>query len=156
MNCTVSPFRLFRLYRFSLVTLGAVILILVSSGNAADGNPRSKNTPGPRIGREFKVKALHEVTLKSESLRIKLVEVKDDSRCPSDVTCVWAGTATARVEVSFRGKGHKSLTLSLMNNSAPVEYRNYKISMTGLSPYPRSDRKIAPRDYEATLLVTKK
>ena len=143
-------------FRLSLLTLGVVTLMLVSSGKAAYGNPRSKNTPAARIGREFQLKAGHEVTLKSEGLRIKFVEVKDDSRCPSDVTCVWAGTATARVEVSFRGKGRKSLTLSLMNNSAPVAYRNYKISMKGLDPYPRSDRKIPPRDYEATLLVNKK
>ena len=152
MYCTIRRFRLFRL---SLVTLSAVTLMLVSSGVAADGSPRSKSTPVARIGREFQLKAQHEVTLKSEGLRIKFVDVKDDSRCPSDVTCVWAGTANVRVEVTFRGKGRKSLTLSLMKNSAPVEYRNYKISMTGLSPYPRSDRKIAPRDYEATLLVNK-
>lgn len=152
MNCTINRFRLFRL---SLVIFGVVTLMLVSGGNSADGNPRTKSTPVARIGREFQLKARHEVTLKSEGLRIKFVEVKNDSRCPADVTCVWAGTATARVEVSFRGKNRKSLTLSLMNNSAPVEYRNYKISMTGLSPYPRSDRKIAPRDYEATLLVNK-
>ncbi|HEV7473705.1 MAG TPA: hypothetical protein VGN90_06640 [Pyrinomonadaceae bacterium] len=140
-------------FRSSLVTLAVVTLMLVSSGNAADGNPRSKETA--RIGREFQLKATHEVTLKSEGLRVKFVEVKDDSRCPSDVTCVWAGTANVRIEVSFRGKGRKNLTLNLMNNAAPVSYRNYKISLTGLSPYPRRDRKIEPGDYEATLLVNK-
>lgn len=150
MKCTIRQFR------SSMVTFGVVILMLVSSSITANANPSSKSTPVVRIGRVFQLKARHEVTLKSDSLRIKFLEVKNDSRCPADVTCVWAGTATALVEVSFRGKNRKSLTLSLMNNSAPVEYRNYKISMTGLTPYPRSDRKIAPRDYEATLLVTRK
>jgi hypothetical protein len=152
MKRTINRFHLFR---FTLAMLGMVVLMLVSNGTAADANPRTKSTPVARVGREFQLKARHEVTLKSEGLRIKFVEVKNDSRCPADVTCVWAGTATAQVEVSFRGKNRKSLTLSLTNNSAPVAYRNYMISMTGLSPYPKSDRKIAPRDYEATLLVKK-
>lgn len=146
----------FHLFHFGLVTLSSVVLMLVGSGTAADANPLTKSTPVARVGREFRLKAKHEVTLKSEGLRIKFVELKNDSRCPADVTCVWAGTATVQVEVSLRGKNRKSLTLSLMNNSTPVAYRNYTISMTGLSPYPRSDRKIAPRDYEATLLVNKK
>jgi hypothetical protein len=36
-----------------------------------------------------------------------------------------------------------------------TEYRGYKVKLVDLSPYPRSDRKIARRDYTATLLVSK-
>ena len=36
---------LFRRLHLSLVTLGVVVLMLVSSGVAADGNPRTKSTP---------------------------------------------------------------------------------------------------------------
>src|SRR6185295_13019056 len=36
MKCTISPFR------SSMVILGVVTLMLVSTGNAADGNPRTK------------------------------------------------------------------------------------------------------------------
>jgi len=146
----------FSVFRSGLIAFGVVALLLLGSRSVADGNPRSLSSPAAaRVGREFKLKARHEVTLKGEGLRIRFAEVKEDSRCPADVKCVWAGTAKVRVEVSYRGRGRKSLTLSLLNNSAPVDYRNYKISLVGLSPYPRSDKKIAPRDYEATLLVNR-
>ena len=36
-----------------------------------------------------------------------------------------------------------------------TEYHGYKVKLVELGPYPRSDRKIAPRDYTATLLVSK-
>jgi hypothetical protein len=38
---------------------------------------------------------------------------------------------------------------------AETEYRGYKVKLVDLSPHPRSDRKIARRDYTATLLVSK-
>jgi hypothetical protein len=36
-----------------------------------------------------------------------------------------------------------------------TEYQGYKVKLVELSPYPRSDQKIARRDYTATLMVSK-
>src|SRR5882672_10036739 len=100
MNHTSCPFR------SRLIALGIVALMLLGSGSAADGK---SGTQVVRLGREFKLRARHQVTLKREGLQIKFVEVKEDSRCPADVKCVWAGNAAVRLEVSIRGKGRKSL-----------------------------------------------
>lgn len=150
MNCV------YRLFHTRLIFVGITCLVLLGCLNAADGNPPAKReTQVARLGREFSLKARREVTLKGEGLRIKFAEVKNDSRCPADVTCVWAGNAAVRLEVNLRGRGSKSLTLNTMGNSQPVEYRGYKVSLVGLSPYPRSNQSIAPRDYVVTLLVSK-
>lgn len=39
-----------------------------------------------------------------ENVSIKFVEVLEDSRCPKNVTCVWAGRARVLVEVTENGK----------------------------------------------------
>lgn len=35
------------------------------------------------------------------------------------------------------------------------EYQGYKVKLVDLSPYPRSDRKIAAGDYVATMVISK-
>jgi hypothetical protein len=110
------------------------------------------------LGREFTLRARQQITLPREGLRIKFVSVKEDSRCPTDVQCVWAGNAAVRLDVSIRGKGSKILTLNTNNRSSSVDenlYRGYKLKLVDLRPYPRSNRKIAPGDYVVTLLVSK-
>jgi hypothetical protein len=142
--------------RGRLISFVVTCFVLLGGWNAADGNPPSKGrTQVARLGREFRLRARQQVTVKGESLRIKFVEVKEDSRCPADVKCVWAGNAAARLEVSIRGRGSKSLTLNTTGNSPPLDYRGYKIRLVELSPYPRSKRKIAAGDYIVTLLVNR-
>lgn len=134
-----------------------ITCFVVLGWNAAYGSPHSKGrTQVARLGREFRLRAQQQVTLKGESLRIKFVGVKEDSRCPADVKCVWAGNAAVRIDVSIRGRGSKSLALNTTGNSPPLDYRGYKIRLVELSPYPRSNRKIAEGDYVVTLLVDRK
>lgn len=134
-------------------------LMVLSCWNAAEANPPTRvSAQAPRLGREFTLRARQQITLPREGLRIKFVSVNEDSRCPTDVQCVWAGNAAVRLDVSIRGKGSKTLTLNTNNRSPSVDenlYRSYKLKLVDLRPYPRSNRKIAPGDYVVTLLVSK-
>jgi hypothetical protein len=112
-----------------------------------------------RVGREFKVKAGRTITLDGGSLRVRFARVASDSRCPVDVTCVWAGNAELLFEVSAKG-GRGMKTLRLNTNASTErpgegEYRRYTLKLVGLSPQPRSNRKIPAGQYTATLLVSK-
>ena len=121
------------------------------------GSPAAAQTA--RVGREFKVRAGQVVTLDGGRLRVRFVRVTEDSRCPADVDCVWAGNAEIMVEVGGKGwRGKRSLTLN--TNASPERpgeggYGRYTVRLVNLSPQPRSRRKIAPGRYTATLLVTK-
>jgi hypothetical protein len=108
------------LLRSRLISLG-ITCFVVLGWNAAYGSPPSKGrTQVARLGREFRLRARQQVTLKGEGLRIKFAEVKEDSRCPADVKCVSAGNAAVRLDVSIRGRGSKSLTLNTTGNSPPL------------------------------------
>jgi hypothetical protein len=112
-----------------------------------------------RVGREFKVKAGRAVTLDGGRLRLRFARVASDSRCPVDVTCVWAGNAEVALEVGGRlWRGKQTLTLNTNasgQGASEAKYGRYTIRLVGLSPQPRSDRKISQGQYTATLLVSK-
>ena len=132
-----------------LVLTGVLLL-----GGHAEGEAQTA-----RVGREFKLKAGRIVTLDGGRLRVRLVRVAEDSRCPVDVDCVWAGNAGVLFEVGGRGWREKK-TLRLNTNASPERpgedrYGRYTLKLTALAPRPRSNQKIAPGQYTATLLVSK-
>jgi hypothetical protein len=112
-----------------------------------------------RVGREFRVEVGRVVTLDGGSLRLRFARVAEDSRCPVDVDCVWAGNAEVLLEVGARGwRERKLLTLNTNaggGRASEGRYGRYTVRLVGLSPQPRSNRKIARGRYRATLLVSK-
>jgi hypothetical protein len=149
-------------FRSSLILFGISCVVLLACSGALGARGRRVPANGAAravvLGREFELRPGQQARLMRTKLRITFMNVKDDSRCPKDVTCVWAGNATVRLWVTD-GRGGKSLTLN--TNKSPTlsdeaQYQEYKIKLVDLSPYPRSDQKIAKSDYTATLLVSKK
>lgn len=91
-----------------------------------------------------------------EDLQIRFISVPEDSRCPSDVSCVWAGNAKIVLGVSL----HESTTetaITLNSNTEPAEavYEGFRIRVVDLKPIPRSDRTINPAEYRVTLIVSR-
>jgi hypothetical protein len=87
-------------------------------------------------------------------LAITFDSVSEDSRCPSDVQCVWEGNAAVAVEV--RASGETPATLSLNTNpalGAEATYVGYSIELLALAPYPRTTLE-RNEHYLATLTVT--
>ncbi len=78
-------------------------------------------------------------------------EVIDDSRCPADVQCIWAGTVYARVTIktpnSVRGE-----TLELGKS---VKIDGYTITFTELTPVPTSGEVIPVSSYRFIFSVSK-
>ncbi|HKB66579.1 MAG TPA: hypothetical protein VKC61_12055 [Pyrinomonadaceae bacterium] len=141
--------------------IASLVLICLMAFTGAEVLAASPHASGAvdvvRLGREFKLKAGQQVTVKGTKLRIRFIAVENDSRCPTDVTCVWAGNAAVQLQL---GTGRSSKTVTLNTSKSPsfvgeIEYRDYKVKLVDLSPSPRSNRKIARRDYTATLLVSK-
>ena len=141
-----------------MASLALSCLVVFALGELRAANLDSNNAADVvRLGREFKLSAGRQVTVKGTKLRIRFVTVENDSRCPKDVTCVWAGNAAVQLQLST-GRDSKRVTLNTSHSQSFVgetEYQGYGVKLIDLSPYPRSDRKIARRDYIATLLVSK-
>ena len=107
-------------------------------------------------GRTVEVRAGREVTIGAGGLKLRFVAVREDSRCPEGVQCVWAGNARVAVRLSrARGKV-ATVELNTMTEPREVTYANYVVKLETLAPRPVADGQPKPRDYVATFVVSKK
>ena len=127
------------------------LLLIVLLGFAQDPTIATKVD----LGEEFKIMNGHEVVIKEEKLRITFRSVPTDSRCPSDVVCGWAGNGEVVVEVARKNKKQVVATLNTLLDPKEIVYKGLKIRLVALNPYPKVSEPIDPKDYEATMVVTK-
>ncbi len=97
---------------------------------------QEKSAVAPQIG--IKVPLGDTVIL--DGLHIQFMEVLEDSRCPSDVQCVWAGQAKVKVLVT---RGDKTSDISEIIFGGKSDRRlgtidGFHIEAIALSPYPES------------------
>jgi len=90
--------------------------------------------------------------LSFENKSIRFKEVISDSRCPKDVTCIWAGEAKVLVEVLENGKRVEEKIISLRDAAnfsfsfADSDIR-YSLNALDLYPYPSAKHKIDASEY---------
>ncbi len=106
----------------------------------------------PSLGEEFEL-AVHQTAQNSaENISVTFQGVLEDSRCPVDVTCIWAGLAKVSLQVSVSGQERElSLSTSPPENSAVFE--NYTFWLILVRPVPRSDRNTDRSAYVVTVRV---
>jgi hypothetical protein len=87
---------------------------------------------------------------------IVFFKVIQDSRCPSDVTCVRAGDASIQVNVVTAKNETKNINLILDDNNKDsiVSIFGYSIKLFKLSPYPSSNTKPLISEYVASIAVS--
>jgi hypothetical protein len=92
-------------------------------------------------------------TVRRADARVTFKEVREDSRCPVDVTCVWAGDAKVDVIIIREGGPNDAKTLSLTPPDNEVQVGNLKIRFVGLTPVPRQADGNTPRNYLAEFVA---
>lgn len=76
------------------------------------------------------------------ALRVTLLDVAEDSRCPKDVACVWAGQAVVWLQVVLDGVDRGEVEVTLYpappadRSHLDVRVDRYVISLLDLQPYP--------------------
>jgi hypothetical protein len=74
------------------------------------------------------------------------MEVIEDSRCPVDVQCVWAGRLVVRGEV-IGGSWNRTLNLEL---GKPQHVADGALTLIAAAPQKKADAAIDPRSYRFT------
>ncbi|MEO8650168.1 MAG: hypothetical protein ABI539_13465 [Acidobacteriota bacterium] len=106
-----------------------------------------------RQDRRIIVQVEKEKSVSGMPLKIKFVKMVEDSRCPKDVNCVWAGNAKITVRVTKNGR--TSLLELNSNMGEPPEFDGYRFTLIKLTPEPASNIRINPSGYMATISVQK-
>ncbi|MFZ2763750.1 MAG: hypothetical protein WAX80_01790 [Minisyncoccia bacterium] len=78
------------------------------------------------------------------------LEVISDSRCPVDVTCIWAGEVSVKVRLE-KGAVIKEV---ILKSQTPFVFGDYSVSLTAVAPENNTQRPIAKEDYRFIFLVT--
>lgn len=83
-------------------------------------------------------------------LNITLNKITDDSRCPKDVNCVWAGKVDVEVKLSIL---NKTEVKTVSSNGSGLVFENYRISIASVSPSKESQKNILPNEYRITFHI---
>jgi hypothetical protein len=123
----------------------AMLLAVALAGCGHDGSAASLDEP-------IQLAPGQSAVFKADKLEITFVEVGADSRCPSDVTCVWQGTVPVVLAIRSNGK----VTQHEADVSTDLAVDGYVVDVLDVLPArgPQSQR-IAPADYRVTLKVTR-
>ena len=97
----------------------------------------------------------------AKGLTVEFVRVKEDSRCPQSVACVWAGQVVVELKVSGPDAPPATLELKLMGTGVPpgevVPFgQNWTLQLTAVTPYPATPDTILTTAYVAAILVSEK
>lgn len=91
-------------------------------------------------------------TVKGEDLEVRFVGVTEDSRCPTDTTCVWAGEV--KVKLAARIGQQAPIEREVLEGRSTV-IEPYRLTVTRVQPEPVSTKQLAPGDYRILLIVVK-
>jgi hypothetical protein len=99
--------------------------------------------------------AIDQTAVINDALQLRFEAVPEDSRCPSDVDCVWAGRALVQLHALIGAqRGGPVFELNTSDPDAQVyTYGGYRIQLLTLDPYPSTRHPIDPDDYRAQLQV---
>jgi hypothetical protein len=106
-----------------------------------------------RLGERIELRVGETTRVGLDGLQLTFRGVSADSRCPSDVQCVWAGDAT--VNLAARGGGGDWTPLVLHTGVEPrsADYGEWVIELEALEPQPRGARTPRPGEYRVTVRV---
>ena len=107
------------------------------------------------LGSEFSLAIGETALVTGENLRLKFLEVTEDSRCPANVLCIQAGRAVMAVQVTYQGSS-ETVTLEEPGLSTPPKsiYQDYELAFH-LEPYPVAGVEVSPDQYRLLLTVNR-
>lgn len=105
------------------------------------------------LGETFTVQYGNVVTVEPDGFTLFFRDVKEDSRCPATVNCIWEGRAV--LEIELEGLDEFQIveleTLNSRNEEGNVvNFMGHSIKLLKVTPYPESVNSIPPKLYEAT------
>ena len=103
---------------------------------------------------QITIKSGQQKVTKTGRITIKFLELIEDSRCPADVNCVWAGIAKIKVQLNKNGKT-AIVELNTQNEKSNV-FQGHTITLRDLQPRQSTTSKYSQSAYSATLTITKK
>jgi len=130
-----------------MIRLAAILTCVALAGC---GSARSQQTQSVDLGAEVTLAPGATASVKATEMKVRFVAVTEDSRCPRDVTCIWAGEVKVTLEIQESPK--VSSKVEIIEGASTVA-GPYHVTVVRVEPQPMSTARIAPQDYRATLKI---
>jgi hypothetical protein len=132
-----------------------VITPLLFLAACASGGGSAPTAPTPGLDEEFTLAPGQSAAVNGTNLRLTFDRVSEDSRCPTDVTCVWEGDAVVvlRVKAEAEETTREVHTQGGEPRSRKAPAGDFVVTLVRLDPVPRSTAAIEASAYRATLRV---
>lgn len=107
-----------------------------------------------RLGEQFDIRVGETAYIADTRLSIRVNAVPEDSRCPRDAVCVWAGNA--RVSLTLRdGSNTDAVDLNSTLDPRAVTRWDYTGQLIDVQPVPIAGQSIPVQKYVVRLVVTR-
>jgi hypothetical protein len=139
-----------------IIAAALVVSFYFQPSNILSGRDAYAADAEAEISKPFSLAVNQTASIESADLAVSFVSVKEDSRCPSDVVCIWEGRVSILVNLMQVSSGSSvgQFTLSLGGGEVSTgSFGNYSIRLLDVQPYPVSTKQISPSDYVAMLVV---
>lgn len=124
-------------------------LLLAAFGLGACTAVSSTESRSAVLGEDITLAPGERAVFAEQNLEVQFVRVIEDSRCPHDVTCVWAGEV--RVQLAVRSAAGDAQLEVIAGQSAA--YDAYSVSLLAVQPERATSAPIPASEYRATLRV---
>jgi len=96
-----------------------------------------------------------QVAVQDSAVRLRFAGVVEDSRCPREVTCVWAGRAVVEVEATVGEDGpQRTVRLEVgAGEAATAELFGVRVEARELAPYPSAGAAARRDEYRLRLAL---
>lgn len=92
-----------------------------------------------------------DVFLEGSVLRVSFNEVLEDSRCPTDVTCVWEGNGKVIIGIAAGMGTTHALVLNTSLEPRSAVWSGIRVTLLELNPAPHAGSEIPPESYTVRL-----
>lgn len=87
----------------------------------------------------------------ADGVRIALLGITEDSRCPSDVQCIWAGRVVVKVNLTTDTDSEKDVLLTQGGEAHAID--SFTVKLVSVTPESKAGVEIADGDYKLTFRV---
>ena len=132
-----------------------LVALLAATGLGSGGC--SDDPASPEEGGVVELAAGASTWLATVNVQVRFLGVEEDSRCPTQAQCVWAGDGAVRLELTPASGDPSAVTLHTNTDSGTdrVELPDHVLRLLRLDPYPEGSP-IESGDYRLSLKLERR